>query len=173
MIYIALLNRSSLIKVGITCDPFVREKQLRWEQKAKRLKIFRAVYVPHGWGTDAQWERELLQKTRRQGGELQLFSALEDSSEIVDCYPEVAWSCLREMLGRTEIDVSKDAPEHDDDKVDWRFYNTPSSQPFDVGYRPTLWRSLCYRQRFINSVREDRWATIPNEFIELDRERGF
>jgi hypothetical protein len=173
MIYIASLCRNGLVKIGKSRAPSAREKQLRRELKAEGLKIFRAVYVPHGWGTDAEWESELLGKTRRQGGELQLFSSSEESTEVADCSPDVVWACLKEMLSRTEIDESKDALDHDDEKVDWRFYWEFSSHPGGAGYLATLWRSLCYRQRFINSLRGDSWAIIPEEFIEIDRERGF
>ena len=162
-----------MVKTGKSQDPLVREKQLRRELEAEGLKIKRAVHVPHGWGTDSEWESELLQRVRIRSCRLQLFSVSEKSTEVVDCSIEDALHELDAMLARTEIDTGLNAPEHDDEKVDWRFYREFSNHPGGIGYLPRLWQSLCYRQRFINSLRGERLATIPDEFIEADRKRGF
>ena len=168
MIYIAQVLRNGLIKIGKSLNPHVREKQLQRELKAKGLKIFRAIHVPFGWGTDRLWESELLWRAR--GGKIQLFSASENSTEVVDCSPQEAWALLNEMLARTEIDIGRDAPEHDDEKLDWRFYRFQFGNTFEAvrHHAPLYWRSLCHRQRFIDSLRDKENVLIPREFLEID-----
>lgn len=166
MIYITDFIRNWVIKIGVSLDPRVRERQLRRELKAERLELFRYIHVPHGWGSDREWESELLFRSR--GGRLQLFSESEDSTEVADCSPDEAWTHLKGILARTEIDIRKDAYELHDDRVDWRFYNFYG---FSEAARHKVlihWRSLCHRQRFINFLREEPWALIPRKYLEID-----
>ena len=170
MIYIATLNRNGLVKIGRSDDPRTREKQLPRELEAKDLKLVRAIHVPHGWGTDAEWESELLEKVKRETGHLQLFAESERSREVADCSIEEAWAVLDAMLARTEIDKDKDAPAHDDERVDWRFYRRHSGC-HELRTIQRMWRSLCHRQEFINSLRGDKGTLISRAYFEADLER--
>lgn len=170
MIYIATLNRNGLVKIGISRDPLAREKELKGELDASGLRMVRMVRVPSGWGKDAEWEAELLKKIRHETGHLQLFAVTEKSTEVADCTLEEANAALDSMLQRTEIDPEKDAPEHDEEKVDWRFYQPISGRSEYVNIT-AYWRSLCHRQEFINLLRGDKWALISRAYFEIDMVR--
>ena len=167
MIYIATLNRNGVVKIGRSKNPLVREKKLRSELDASGLKMIRAVRVPYGWGTDAEWESELLKRVRKESGHLQLFAESEQSTEVADCTIEEANAILDTMCRRTEINPDKDAPDHDEEKVDWRFYYPTSGRSEYVNVS-NYWRSLCHRQEFINLLRGNKWALIPRAYFEID-----
>lgn len=168
MLYIADLKRNGLIKIGVAgwYRTDWRESELRRRWKAPKLCIVSCTVVPYGWGPETEWERRLISRLKKSAA-LQLFSGSEKGREIVDCTPKQALEELRQMHRETEIDFLKDADELPDDKVDWRFCNAflPEHYQIEHDNGGHYWMDLITRQVFINWLRGDARASVPDRIL--------
>ena len=172
MLYIADLKRDGLLKVGIAgwWRTDRRQSELRRQWKAPKLEIISSTLVPFGWGSEAEWERRLIARLKKENGTLQLFGSSESGREIVDCTKEEARRGLAAMFRCTEIDPSLDADEIPADKVDWRFCNGFMSYKYRLECRVpcealNYWKDVLTRQAFIQWLRGDEWARIPERLF--------
>jgi hypothetical protein len=71
------------------------------------------------------------------------------------------------MQRETEIDDSKDADELPDAKVDWRFSNKFLPEHYHIEHEDGghHWMDLITRQVFINWLRGDARASVPDRIL--------
>lgn len=172
MLYIADLKRDGLLKVGIAgwWRTDRRQSELRRHWKAPKLELISCTVVPFGWGSEADWERQLIDRLKKGNGTLQLFGSSEIGREIVDCTKEDARRELKAMCRSTEIDQRLDADEVAADKVDWRFCNGFMSYKYnlechDQGDSLRYWKDVLTRQAFIQWLRGDEGTRIPERLF--------
>ncbi len=169
MLYIADLKRDGLLKIGISGWYRIdkREAELRRKWKASKLQIIADTVVPSGWGPEAEWERRLIAMLKKETGTLQLFGTSEKGREIVDCTREQAITALANMHRETEIDSRKDADDLPSDKVDWRFCNRFLPYKYGIENDGSIhpWKDLITRQVFVNWLRNDERAPIPERIL--------
>lgn len=179
MLYIADLKRDRLLKVGVAAWWRIerRESELRRELNAPRLGMFVTTNIPHGWGEDTLWERRLISRLRNGAGMLQVFAGAETSVELVESTQEQAVEELRFLQRETEIDQRLDADEIDPAKEDWRFcafmlreYHVDCTRDGDDSAH--YWKDPVTRQVFINSLRGDKRAPIPERLYVMHEFSG-
>lgn len=175
MLYVASLGRDGLLKVGVSrwhrFDK--RESELRRELLSPRLRTFIKLTLPWGWGTDEDWEKQLIGELRSASGNLQLFASDDPSTEVVEATPNDARKALRSILSETEIDQSLDASQLNARQEDWRFCFFMSRRYPHLLYSTannsrSFWRDASYRKEFMAWLLIGQWNPDMEQFFDGD-----